>query len=181
MSIVNGFFGDYLTTRQNGLAIDMAFYHHRQPLPLTPASLLPRPSAADRQDLRVVHGLTGHEGVWTFPDPADPTHAATSYGALLHDEHGYAPLFLRYNSGLPIWTNGQRLAALLNELLASYPAPVQDLLLIGHSMAARAGAAQRLPPMAPSSNCPGDFPGPVTRASPGHRPTTARIWNAWPT
>jgi pimeloyl-ACP methyl ester carboxylesterase len=62
------------------------------------------------------------------------------------------PSLLRYNSGLPIWTNGQRLAALLDELLASYPAPVQDLLLIGHSMgglvlrsACFYGAQQQLP------------------------------------
>jgi pimeloyl-ACP methyl ester carboxylesterase len=99
----------------------------------------------------LVHGLAGHEGVWTFPDPADAARA-TSYGALLHAEHGYAPLFLRYNSGLPIWTNGQRLAALLDELLANYPAPLDDLLLIGHSMgglvlrsACYYGAQQQLP------------------------------------
>ena len=151
VSIVNGFFGDYLTARQNGLAIDMAFYHHRQPLPLTPASLLRAHPQPTGKICVLVHGLAGHEGVWTFPDPADPTRT-TSYGALLHDEHGYAPLFLRYNSGLPIWTNGQRLAALLDELLASYPAPVQDLLLIGHSMgglvlrsACFYGAQQQLP------------------------------------
>lgn len=48
VSIVNGFFGDYLSVRQNGLAIDMAFYQDRRPLPLSPASLLrvhPQPSA----------------------------------------------------------------------------------------------------------------------------------------
>jgi pimeloyl-ACP methyl ester carboxylesterase len=151
VSIVNGFFGDYLTARQNGLAIDMAFYHHHQPLPLTRASLLrvhPQPTG---KVCVLVHGLAGHEGVWTFPDPADSART-TSYGALLHSEHGYAPLFLRYNSGLPIWSNGQRLAALLDELLAGYPAPVQDLLLIGHSMgglvlrsACHYGLQQQLP------------------------------------
>jgi pimeloyl-ACP methyl ester carboxylesterase len=151
VSIVNGFFGDYLHARQNGLAIDMAFYHRGRPLPLTRASLLrvhPQPTG---KVCVLVHGLAGHEGVWTFPDPADPART-TSYGALLHAEHGYAPLFLRYNSGLPIWTNGQRLAALLDELLAGYPAPLEDLLLIGHSMgglvlrsACFYGAQQQLP------------------------------------
>ncbi len=151
VSIVNGFFGDYLLARQNGLAIDMAFYHNHQPLPLTRASL-PRVHPQPTGKVCVlVHGLAGHEGVWTFPDPADPART-TSYGALLHAEHGYAPLFLRYNSGLPIWTNGQRLAALLDELLANYPAPLDDLLLIGHSMgglvlrsACYHGAQQQLP------------------------------------
>jgi pimeloyl-ACP methyl ester carboxylesterase len=151
VSIVNGFFGDYLHARQNGLAIDMAFYHHRQPLPLTRASLLHVHGQPTGKVCLLVHGLAGHEGVWAFPDPADPART-TSYGALLHAEHGYAPLFLRYNSGLPIWTNGQRLAALLDELLANYPAPLDDLLLIGHSMgglvlrsACYYGAQQQLP------------------------------------
>lgn len=133
VSIVNGFFGDYLSARQNALAIDMAFYQSRRPLPLTPASLLRvHPQPSDKVCV-LVHGLAGHEGVWAFPDPANPTET-TSYGALLHAQHGYAPLFLRYNTGLPIAANGQRLAALLDELLASYPAPIEELLLIGHSM-----------------------------------------------
>lgn len=133
VSIVNGFFGDYLSVRQNGLAIDMAFYQDRRPLPLSPASLLrvhPQPSG---KVCVLVHGLAGNEGVWAFPDPANPAQT-TSYGARLHAEHGYAPLFLRYNTGLPIAANGQRLAALLDELLASYPTPIEELLLIGHSM-----------------------------------------------
>lgn len=154
VSIVNGFFGDYLHARQNGLAIDMAFYHRGRPLPLTRASLLrvhPQPTG---KVCVLVHGLAGHEQVWAFPDPADAART-TSYGALLHAEHGYAPLFLRYNSGLPIWTNGQRLAALLDELLANYPAPLDDLLLIGHSMgglvlrSACYHAAQQQRPWAP--------------------------------
>lgn len=133
VSIVNGFFGDYLRERQNGLAIDMAFYHRNRPLPPGRAGLLavhPQPTG---KVCVLVHGLAGHEGVWTFPDPADPTRN-TTYGALLHAEHGYLPLYLRYNTGLPVGANGQRLALLLDELLAAYPAPVEELLLIGHSM-----------------------------------------------
>ena len=53
VSIVNGFFGDYLTERQNGLAIDMAFYHNHRPLPLTSRQPAARAWAADQQGVRV--------------------------------------------------------------------------------------------------------------------------------
>jgi triacylglycerol lipase len=133
VGIVNGFFGDYLRARQNGLAIDMAFYHRNRPLAPSRTDLLrvhPQPTG---KVCVLIHGLAGHEGVWTFSDPADPTRN-TSYGALLHAEHGYTPLYLRYNTGLPVGANGKRLAVLLDELLAGYPMPVEELLLIGHSM-----------------------------------------------
>ncbi len=133
VSVVNGFFGDTLRDQQNGLAIDMAFYDRNQPLPLTRQALLrvhPQPTG---KLCVFLHGLACHEGVWTFPDPADPART-TSYGALLQADRGYAPLYLRYNTGLPIGVNGQRLATLLDELHASYPVPIDDLALIGHSM-----------------------------------------------
>jgi triacylglycerol lipase len=133
VSMVNGFFGDTLRDLQNGLAIDMAFYDRNRPLPLNRQALLrvhPQPTG---KLCVFLHGLACHEGVWTFPDPADPA-LTTSYGTLLHADRGYAPLYLRYNTGLPIGVNGKRLATLLDALLASYPVPVDDLVLIGHSM-----------------------------------------------
>lgn len=52
----------------------------------------------------LLHGLCCHEGVWNYP--ADP---ARSYGSALRDDLGYTPLFLRYNTGLPIPYNGKSL------------------------------------------------------------------------
>lgn len=133
VSVVNGFFGDYLRDRQNGLAIEMAFYHRNRPLPLTHEAILrvhPHPTG---KLCVLVHGLGCNESIWTFADPAQPAQA-TSYGELLQAEHGYAPLYLRYNSGLPIGANGKRLAILLDDLLAAYPVPADDIVLIGHSM-----------------------------------------------
>lgn len=133
VSMVNGFFGDFLHERQNGLAIDMAFYERNRPMPLTREAFLAlQPQATDRLCV-FVHGLGCHEGIWTFPDPADPARA-TSYGAQLHVELGYTSLFLRYNTGRPIGVNGQTLTALLDELVTCYPLPIKELVLIGHSM-----------------------------------------------
>ncbi len=132
-SILNGALGDYLSERQNGLAIDMAFYHAGRPLALTPASLASvYPTLTGRLCI-LVHGLGCHEGVWAFrqigQDPED-----RSYGTLLQAECGYTPFYLRYNSGLHISQNGRSLARLLDQLLDNYPLPVEEILLIGHSM-----------------------------------------------
>jgi len=132
-SLTNGAVGDYLHTRQNGLAIEMAFYHQGRPLALTREAVLaahPRPT---NRLCILVHGLSCHEGIWLYPDPSNPGHD-TSYGALLQQDFGYTPFFVRYNTGLALTDNGAQLAALLDELLACYPTPVDDILLIGHSM-----------------------------------------------
>jgi triacylglycerol lipase len=133
MSLLNGLVGDYLHRRQNGLAIEMAFYHQGRQLPLTRDSLLRSHSDAAPKICILVHGLGCNEGIWTFADPAQPD-LDTSYGALLQADLGYTPLYLRYNTGLPIAENGRRLAALLDELLACYPARSNEIVLIGHSM-----------------------------------------------
>jgi pimeloyl-ACP methyl ester carboxylesterase len=47
---------------------------------------------------------------------------------------GYTPLYLRYNSGLPIADNGRRLAGMLESLLRDWPHPLSELVIAGHSM-----------------------------------------------
>lgn len=132
-SIVNGAVGDYLEASQNGLGIAMAPYVAGRPLPLTREAIVaayPRPT---ERVCVLIHGLGCNEGVWAFPDPERPE-AHTSYGAALHAEHGYTPIYVRYNTGRAIAENGLDLAALLATLVEVYPLPVAELLLIGHSM-----------------------------------------------
>lgn len=128
-SIVNGCFGDYLSQRDNGLAIDMAFYVHNCALSLTPDALCEAVPEPTGKLCVLVHGLCCHEGAWDYPGKP-----ARSYGSALHDDLGYTPFFLRYNTGLPIPYNGAALDALLEKLLAVYPLPVEEVILIGHSM-----------------------------------------------
>ncbi|WP_423223845.1 esterase/lipase family protein [Candidatus Amarolinea aalborgensis] len=148
-SLTNGLVGDHLHASQNGLAIDMAFYHLGRPLPLTAEAVLTAHPQPTSRLCILVHGLSCHEGIWLYPDPANPGHD-TSYGALLQQDFGYTPFFVRYNTGLALADNGARLAALLDDLMACYPMPVEDILLIGHSMgglilrsACHIGAQQR--------------------------------------
>ncbi|HSN63536.1 MAG: alpha/beta fold hydrolase [Azonexus sp.] len=128
-SFLNGCFGDYLNERDNGLAIDMAFYQNNRPLDLSGEALRVACPAPTSRLCVLVHGLCCHEGVWDFP--GDPTR---SYGRALQQDLGYTPFALRYNTGLPIPYNGQVLDTLLERLLAAYPVAVDDLILIGHSM-----------------------------------------------
>ncbi|MEE4377969.1 MAG: alpha/beta hydrolase [Candidatus Competibacteraceae bacterium] len=133
ISVLNGMVGDYLQERQNGLAINMAFYQHNRPLLITTDNLrqaVPNPTA---KVCLLIHGLGCNEGIWAPADRAqyDPT---CSYGTSLQHDLGYTPFYLRYNTGLPVAENGKRLAGLLDELSACYPMNIDELTLIGHSM-----------------------------------------------
>ena len=128
-SILNGCFGDYLNHRENGLAIDMAFYQRGSLQRLTPEGMRDACPAATRKLCVLLHGLCCHEGVWNFPGGR-----ARTYGSSLQDDLGYTPFYLRYNTGLPIPVNGKALDVMLEDLFGAYPEPVDELVLIGHSM-----------------------------------------------
>lgn len=163
ISVVNGFWGDYLQQQGNGLAVAMAMYHHGRPLELTGDRLAlahPQPTA---KLCILVHGLSCSERSWAFALPAPGSSAGSpapepavtrqvDYGSLLQAAKGYTPFYLRYNSGLSVAENGRLLAELLDALLAAYPLPVQEIIFIGHSMgglvvrsACHAAAAEQRP------------------------------------
>lgn len=123
LAILNGALGDHLVRTGNGLATEMAFV--RGGLPVPPERLAAPGSSGHLAVF--VHGLMCTESAWTFADGAD-------YGALLQRDCGYAPLYLRYNSGRAIADNGAALDALLERVVASWPVPVEEVLLLGYSM-----------------------------------------------
>jgi pimeloyl-ACP methyl ester carboxylesterase len=47
---------------------------------------------------------------------------------------GYTPLYVRYNTGLHISDNGRRLSELLDRTVSDWPVPVEEVVLVGHSM-----------------------------------------------
>jgi pimeloyl-ACP methyl ester carboxylesterase len=55
-------------------------------------------------------------------------------GSRLHESLGITPVYLRYNSGRHVSTNGRELAGLLQQLLDAWPVAVGSLSLLGHSM-----------------------------------------------
>lgn len=133
VSFVNGLYGDRLSRRGNGLAQEMAFYHAGRPLALTPTALAAAHPHPTGKLCVLVHGLSCHEGVWSYHDPDHPVRAVT-YGTLLQADLGYTPFAVRYNTGLALAQNSRSLALLLDALAAAYPREIEEIVLIGHSM-----------------------------------------------
>ncbi len=131
-SAINGAFGDHLADSGSVLAITMALYQNGHPVALTRAALgQVWPQKGERLCL-FVHGLGCNEQCWQADIKADPM--ATDIPRRLAADTRYTCLELRYNTGLPIDDNGQQLSELLEELLAAWPHPVAELLIISHSM-----------------------------------------------
>lgn len=128
-SALNAAFGDHLAQMGNVLAIDMALYRHDAPLAIETAALADAfPDSGGRLCL-FVHGLAFDEHCWL---PANE--GEIDFGRQLLADFALEPLYLRYNTGLPIAGNGERLAMLLDRLVACWPVPVRELVLVGHSM-----------------------------------------------
>ena len=112
IAALNGVLGDHLAASGNSLAISMSW----------------RQTAAAPTGRIVVlaHGLCMNDMQW-LRDGVD-------HGATLARERGYTPVYLRYNSGRHISQNGGEFAQQLQVLVDGWPVPVQELVIVGHSM-----------------------------------------------
>ncbi len=118
LSALNGVVGDYLANSSNPLAIDIGLRQHGQPLALQ--------GQTNGKLLVLVHGLCMNDAQWLWQ--------GHDHGAQLAQDLGYTALYLRYNTGRAIATNGRDFADLLEELVQSWPVPVTELALVCHSM-----------------------------------------------
>jgi pimeloyl-ACP methyl ester carboxylesterase len=78
----------------------------------------------------LVHGLCETEAAWSI---RAREHGGT-YASRVLEPLGATPVTIRYNTGRSIADNGAALSALLDELVATWPVPVERLALIGHSL-----------------------------------------------
>lgn len=123
---LNGVLGDYLVSSDNPLAIRMSLRHDGQRLALDRVSVASAIPQATGKIVVLAHGLCMNDQQWT--------REGQNYGIRLATDLGYTPVFLRYNSGLHISTNGRELADSLEALIKAWPVPAEELALIGHSM-----------------------------------------------
>lgn len=126
LSVVNGVVGDHLAETGNPLALPMQLRRRGTALDMTRDALGSQLPRKTRRVAVFVHGLCGTDAQWKRP--------SFDYARAIERDHGFTPVYLRYNSGLHISTNGRHLAALLDELLGAWPGPLDELLLVGHSM-----------------------------------------------
>jgi pimeloyl-ACP methyl ester carboxylesterase len=111
LAVLNGLRGDVLAREESELAIPMTLR-----------------TEGETERLAVfVHGLFETEHAWGYG-------GGPRYGDRLADEHGFTPVYVRFNTGRHISENGRTLAGLLDELVAGWRVAVEQIVLIGHSL-----------------------------------------------
>ncbi|HET9646571.1 MAG TPA: alpha/beta hydrolase, partial [Burkholderiaceae bacterium] len=126
VAALNGVLGDHLATTDNPLAIAMAFRQSGLPLPLERLALRSRVAGATPRLLVLLHGLCMNDLQWQ--------RAGHDHGEALAQELGYTPVYLHYNSGLSVSTNGRVLAQLVERLYDAWPMPIERFVMLGHNM-----------------------------------------------
>jgi PGAP1-like protein len=134
LAILNGAHGDLLDRETPALATTMTLRQAGSAVPVERDALVAAYPKASGRLVVFLHGLTETDGAWCYKSDRHHGRPGVTYGTLLEEDLGLTPLFLRYNTGLHISDNGRRLADLLDRLIEAWPVPVQDLVLIGHSM-----------------------------------------------
>ena len=126
LAALNGVLGDYLAATNNPLAIAMGFRKNGQPLVLERQALSSAVTRADRKLLVLAHGLCMTDMEWN--------RQGDNHASSLARDLGYTSIYLRYNSGRHVSTNGREFADAMERLLRAWPVPVEELVIVGHSM-----------------------------------------------
>ncbi|MGZ5966696.1 MAG: lipase family alpha/beta hydrolase [Polyangiales bacterium] len=126
VAVLNGVLGDYLAETGNPLAIEMSFRRGGTPLELEREALREALPGAGGKLLVLLHGSCMNDLQWNW--------RGHDHGAALAKDLGYTPIYLHYNSGLHISTNGRAFDALLERLAAAWPEPIDEIAILAHSM-----------------------------------------------
>jgi hypothetical protein len=122
LSALNGVLGDYLVITQNALAIEMQIRQHAAPIQFE--------GQTGGKLLVAVHGLCMNDQHWLHGE-GDQAH---NHAGALAQDLGYRALYLHYNTGLAIASNGAAFADQLEGLVNAWPVPITELSLLCHSM-----------------------------------------------
>lgn len=125
LAALNGVLGDHLLASGNRLAIPMRFRRRGQALALARDDLNAAFEQPSNRLLITVHGLCMNDLHWGETDGIPERLARTL---------GFTPLHLHYNTGRAITDNGRDLAEMLATLCDQWPVPVEEIVIIGHSM-----------------------------------------------
>jgi pimeloyl-ACP methyl ester carboxylesterase len=126
LAVLNGVWGDHLAASSNPLAIPTTLRIGGRPLELGRAELAARVARPSGRLLVLAHGLCMNDLQWT--------RNGHDHGQALARDLGYTPVYLHYNSGRHVSENGMDFAELLEQLVIHWPVPVDELVIVGHSM-----------------------------------------------
>ena len=126
LAAVNGVVGDWLEATRNPLAIRSRLRRDGVPLVLDRAALATAIPGASGTIAVMIHGSSMSDLGWR--------RRGHDHGAALADALGFTAIYAHYNSGRHVSINGAELAGLLDQFVAAWPTPVDELVLIGHSM-----------------------------------------------
>jgi pimeloyl-ACP methyl ester carboxylesterase len=127
---LTGLIGDELEREGSDLHEPMTARVGGRAVALDPHALAAAYPDATGRLVVFLHGLMESEFSWRIGAGPD----GETYASGLRSELGCTPVELRYNTGRHISENGVELADLLEELVAAWPADVDRIALIGHSM-----------------------------------------------
>ena len=126
VAALNGVLGDHLAATDNPLVTAMAFRQSGRALNLERHALRSQLAGATPRLLVLLHGLCMNDLQWQ--------RAGHDHGEALARDLGYTAVYLHYNSGLSVSTNGRILAQMMERLYDAWPVPIERLVLLGHSM-----------------------------------------------
>ena len=135
LAVANGLWGDRIHHRHPALATAMTVRSAAgRDVELTPAGVGAAFPEATSRIVVFAHGLCETDRWWSMKSRAHYGEPGLTYGARLRVELGYTAVYLRYNTGHRVSDNGRQLAALMNQLVTAWPAEVDEIVLVGHSM-----------------------------------------------
>jgi pimeloyl-ACP methyl ester carboxylesterase len=126
LSVLNGVIGDYLEEKKNPLKIEMQFRYRLKSILLDRKSIKETYPNVNGKILLMLHGSCMNDIQWTRKEH--------NHGNIIAKELNKTPIYLNYNSGRHISTNGKNLNDCLEELVKNWPVPIEELVIIAHSM-----------------------------------------------
>jgi len=126
IAALNGVLGDHLAETRNSLATTMEVRADGRAVALTPAGLAAAFPRSRTHVVILVHGLCMNERQWM--------RRGHSHGAALMHHLERTPVYVRYNTGLHVSTNGRALSEMLEALVAAWPVPLESIDVVAHSM-----------------------------------------------
>ncbi len=126
VDVLNGVMGDHLENKNNPLALPMMLYRS-EGQPIAKLNQESQTQVLSGKVVIILHGLCMGYINW------QPTNEQGLGQRIAKAQPETSVLYLNYNTGRRISTNGREFSALLQQLTAAHP-DISEITLIGHSM-----------------------------------------------